>query len=217
MKLCLYKSGVHKILGLPRRWVLPKPSISLPAFKKALELRDKALAATTAAAAVASSAHEECSDESSRKRKRVDATDEEEAPAKQICVADDKEAFGEQDSSDLDPQQQAPPEVQPKEDTSHNVENGSTYAADPVLQERAKRKEELEEKLKTLTSEKHRLVQLLKQILTNEEEMKRRAQTTSSRPCDAPLLSQTPAARPMDLEEGELEYARSPSPRLART
>ncbi|XP_024519011.1 uncharacterized protein LOC112342058 [Selaginella moellendorffii] len=38
-------------------------------------------------------------------------------------------------------------------------------------------------------------------LLTNEEEMKRRAQTTSSKPCDAPLLSQTPS---MDLKEGEL-------------
>ncbi|KAJ7521283.1 hypothetical protein O6H91_19G045500 [Diphasiastrum complanatum] len=94
------------------------------------------------------------------------------------------------------------------------------------LHERKRQKRaELETKLKHLTSEKHRLVQMLKQVL-NEEESKKQGHAILQSPtsigshgnvegtigmCPAePEISVTRA----DLEEGELDFARSPSPQV---
>ncbi|KAG0625692.1 hypothetical protein M758_2G073900 [Ceratodon purpureus] len=107
---------------------------------------------------------------------------------------------------------------------------------DPTGDKRIK-KAELEAKLKKLTAEKHRLVQMLKQVLSTEEESKKKVQSASQSPPApgaqpasqaAPISADVPAAPVVqaegasaaasevqpsaDLEEGELEYARTPSP-----
>ncbi|XP_010678638.2 uncharacterized protein LOC104894160 [Beta vulgaris subsp. vulgaris] len=53
---------------------------------------------------------------------------------------------------------------------------------DDTIDEREKRKREVEEKLQILNEKKHNLVQALKQILNAEEELKRRSSMQASRP-----------------------------------
>ncbi|KAH8964534.1 hypothetical protein BDL97_04G072800 [Sphagnum fallax] len=114
--------------------------------------------------------------------------------------------------------------------------------AEPVADRKATKREELEAKLKKLTAEKHRLVQMLKQVLSSEEESKRKAQgllpsppalgnpngvqvvTGGTNLTSAAVTSQenhNPGAADIhvstDLEEGELDFARTPSPPVQTT
>lgn len=41
--ISLYRGELHKVSGIPRQWPLPEPSISLSAFKQALEKRNDAV------------------------------------------------------------------------------------------------------------------------------------------------------------------------------
>eukprot|EP00249_Psilotum_nudum_P008037 c21000_g2_i1 orf=517-1752(+) len=79
--------------------------------------------------------------------------------------------------------------------------------------QKSKRKAELEAKLKELKETKHQLVQMLKQVLSTEEESKKRGQGLTQSPA---TISEalTCAAQPehrhgLELEEGELEHTRS--------
>jgi hypothetical protein len=45
--ISLYRGDLHKVSEITRQWPLPKPSISLSAFRKALEKRDDAVRRTS--------------------------------------------------------------------------------------------------------------------------------------------------------------------------
>lgn len=62
-----------------------------------------------------------------------------------------------------------------KADQLENPNSNSEIKKEDVLDEKQKRKREVEEKLQVLNQKKHNLVQVLKQILNAEEELKRRS------------------------------------------
>ncbi|BBN07764.1 hypothetical protein MPTK1_4g06250 [Marchantia polymorpha subsp. ruderalis] len=89
---------------------------------------------------------------------------------------------------------------------------------------RKRKREELQAKLEKLTADKHHLVLMLKQVLSVEESKKRVTTTNASQQGlpgmsgagDSPAVSSFGEKLGLqisgDLEEGELEYARTPSP-----
>ncbi|KAH9297902.1 hypothetical protein KI387_029584, partial [Taxus chinensis] len=124
---------------------------------------------------------------------------------------------------DVDVDERITKDAKPTEEAHKNPEE---------IANKLKRKHELESKLKDLTEEKHHLVQMLKHILSTEEEMKKRSQVavqTSTMNLSLPSQGETTvdvgshtkqAGHKIgtelncygDLEEGELDDVCIPSP-----
>ncbi|KAL3639548.1 hypothetical protein CASFOL_017455 [Castilleja foliolosa] len=195
--ISLYKGNLHKVPDVPRRWLSPAPKISLKDFKILLRRRSRALDR------LRSSYHYSDSD---------GATTSSPSPASTLNHFDTGRISSDDDRNDSDGDNHVghQPESLPKSDlmegegemedvigegNEENIEDdhklevipntvgekSNTENASSVVE---KREKEVKEKLEILNEKKHGLVQVLKQILGAEEQLKRQntTQGTSGRP-----------------------------------
>ncbi|KAJ9163677.1 hypothetical protein P3X46_023319 [Hevea brasiliensis] len=197
--ISLYRGNLHRVPDVPRRWPMPVRKISLKDFKSLLHRRSKALSrlrSSTNAIATTSNHNpktdpKENVDPIALNLEAGEGTnrEEEEGTSKGSASKEVKDQkgldFGEcsvkpEGLSDLSPAEKGDDEAvnadgnfQPEKlDLSANP-NTEPRKAD-VVNDKEKRKKEVEEKLLVLNAKKHNLVQVLKQILNVEEELKRR-------------------------------------------
>ncbi|XP_058194806.1 uncharacterized protein LOC131311384 [Rhododendron vialii] len=211
--ISLYRGNLHRVPNVQRKWLIPTPTISLKDFRILLNRRSRALArlhsptpsnpnpsvkneeenligndfqhpphpdppkidATTSRRGEELAVKEEVNEQ--------DGLDGSGASVKPVdgCDAsrDGKPESGTNSvDANGDSRGEKAPEIleNPKaEETSNKVD---------VLTDKEKRKKEVEDKLQVLNEKKHNLVQVLKQILSAEEELKRRnsMQGTGIRP-----------------------------------
>lgn len=277
--ISFYRGNLHKVPDIPRRWPIPKPSISLRNFKLLLDKRNEALKRLYVQDSMeeaeaegmgdngCSKEEDKCSPEpktsGANKRKReqecidydkeikspgTTAGHQPDAPAQMECdepvvpkndgnpkIASDcpgpqasespKAKKSDVEEMDVDSDKQDSGSVPLEKLPETTKPTKEVHKSADAIADKSKRKMELEGKLKELTEEKHHLVQMLKHILSNEEEMKKRGQMAIqssamhvSIPCQGETTADGSHTRQAgrnfygDLEEGELEDACTPSP-----
>lgn len=171
--ISLYRGNLHRSPDVPRRWLMPNPKISLKDFKSLLARRSKALSSTTTT--------------SSNPNPNPNLLDD--APPSsinnnqqlQLQISNQRELLHGSDSltvvDALEIPSNQPPLPPPVVDAATSMENQPlTITGNDVdlLNDKEKRKKEVEDKLQVLNAKKHNLVLVLKQILNAEEELKRR-------------------------------------------
>ncbi|KAJ7956314.1 tRNA (Ile)-lysidine synthase [Quillaja saponaria] len=194
--ISLYRGNLHRVPDVSRRWIMPNPKISLKDFKSLLIRRSKALSrlrSTTTSSnpddhnqqneapkdnrvdngegsSGKDEIHEELEGGGSSSKKPVDGSD---------VLVGSKPDMSQKDSNPVDGgliSMEKPAElINPDVEMNNKVD---------ILNEKEKRKMEVEDKLQVLNAKKHNLVLVLKQILNAEEELKRRSsmQGISNRP-----------------------------------
>ncbi|KAJ4809301.1 tRNA (Ile)-lysidine synthase [Rhynchospora pubera] len=150
--IALYRGNLHRVPNTPRRWPGPARSMSSSQFKSLLRRRSRALSRLTSL---------KDKDETREVQVEVKAEAEEEQGDK----GEPEEAQEEPEEGEL-PHSDPPP--------SPNAEASTAPDAGGLTLNKEERKMQLEKKLQELNQTKHNLVQMLKQILNAEEEMKRR-------------------------------------------
>ncbi|KAI7754277.1 hypothetical protein M8C21_001145 [Ambrosia artemisiifolia] len=164
--ISLYKGNLHRAPDTPRQWLMPTRKISLKDFKTLLNRRNRALSRLQSPNPnpIPQSngsldlinpnlpLHENANQDNNDWSLVVIPSDD--LVAKEVA---DAQAVLPQNGHIAASDDQLP---LPKDDSSN---------------EKEKRKKEVEEKLKVLNERKHKLVQVLKQILNAEEELRRRS------------------------------------------
>eukprot|EP00252_Welwitschia_mirabilis_P007880 TRINITY_DN19589_c0_g1_i1.p1 TRINITY_DN19589_c0_g1~~TRINITY_DN19589_c0_g1_i1.p1 ORF type:complete len:371 (-),score=71.68 TRINITY_DN19589_c0_g1_i1:363-1427(-) len=236
-----YRGNLHRVPDIPRKWTVPKPSISLQTFRILLNKREEALRQLRSQGqndAINGNGNDAALSGKKRKRQPDDTE-------KDIDMDDAEDPKLDANSMDCDPPlvEKCPSQIESenaKQEDQGDREKGLRDASEtapsphnvPLQQasdnpdantEQMKRKLQLEAKLKELTEEKHHLVQMLKQILSNEEEMKKKGQMAGQSSVTHAFCPQGESmpegsqvrqfARNVhgDLEEGELEDTCTPS------
>ncbi|XP_022737397.1 uncharacterized protein LOC111290378 [Durio zibethinus] len=213
--ISLYRGNLHRAPDIPRRWLMPTPNISLRDFKSLLHRRNKALFRLRSTSSSSPNPNPNSEPNPDLKphvqspmpnglpiQPKLEAQVEPEPP-KDLKTgpppAEVKvEVVGGFDRGDCSfkPEDEQPEkdenlqvDEKPPEETRANVEVRENVNE---LNEKEKRKRDVEEKLRVLNAKKHNLVQLLKQILNTEEELKRRNSTQGMAICPAvPLQVET--------------------------
>ncbi|KAI3807461.1 hypothetical protein L1987_23389 [Smallanthus sonchifolius] len=190
--ISLYKGNLHRATDTPRQWLMPTRKISLKDFKTLLHRRSRALARLQSIGASTSNPNPNLdnsngsleaivkdasalnlvdefvnsnADENGKKESTGDDNDWSVIPSDEVVareVADAKAVLPENDSNDG---------LQQEEKTEYQL----APPKDDSLNEKEKRKKVVEQKLQILNERKHKLVQVLKQILNAEEELRRRS------------------------------------------
>ncbi|TXG50386.1 hypothetical protein EZV62_022910 [Acer yangbiense] len=194
--ISLYRGNLHRVPDVPRRWLMPTPQISLKDFKTLLCRRNRALSRVRCTAPAEITVNPNPNSNSkpqpepekpslpppqpqseSKKADDGEVKDDnvkiEDAnclvkPIAEASVSPEKAVC----SEDVDRKLQA---VKVEEEQTEPINPKQTSEKVDVLDEKEKRKKEVEEMLQTLNAKKHDLVQALKQILKAEEELKRRS------------------------------------------
>ncbi|XP_050223770.1 uncharacterized protein LOC126673605 [Mercurialis annua] len=185
VSISLYRGNLHRVPDLPRRWLMPARKISLKEFKSLLNRRTKALSrlrSPAATTAVATTSHhnpnpnpnpnikkEVVVEEEPKEKNREEERTTPNSITKEVVKDHD-------DVSNSDRRQQVDVAVCNGDEKLKDDRNDAEVPckADGEVDEKDKRKNEVEEKLEVLNQKKHNLVQVLKQILNVEEELKRR-------------------------------------------
>ncbi|GMJ14043.1 hypothetical protein like AT3G47850 [Hibiscus trionum] len=207
--ISLYRGNLHRAPDAPQRWLMPTPKLSLKDFKSLLHRRNKALSRlrpsssspnpnpdlkhqiqppvpTTAPldpklkAKVEPEPSEGLKTEPPLMEVKVDVIG---GSAGGDCLAKPVDEKTEKDVSLQVYEKEKPPEIKTNVETSEKLNDSK---------EKEQRKRDVEVKLQVLNTKKHGLVQVLKQILNAEEELKRRNSTqgTANRPA-VPLQVET--------------------------
>ncbi|XVF09182.1 hypothetical protein REPUB_Repub07fG0069700 [Reevesia pubescens] len=210
--ISLYRGNLHRAPDIPRRWLMPIPKISLKDFKSLLHRRDKALSRLRS-----SSNPNPNPNSNPDSRPHIQSPMPNAVPPIQPKLEPQAESEPPEDLKTRPPPAEVNEEVsggsdgggssvkreveQPDkdgnlqvdeklpEDTKANVEVSEKIKE---LNGKENRKREVEEKLQILNAKKHNLVQVLKQILNTEEELKRRNSSQGTAICAAvPLQVET--------------------------
>uniref|UniRef100_A0A7C9AMC1 Uncharacterized protein n=1 Tax=Opuntia streptacantha TaxID=393608 RepID=A0A7C9AMC1_OPUST len=250
--ISLYRGNMHRVPpDVPRRWLMPKPQISLKDFRtlllrrsKALSLLPSAASSSAVAAATVIAKPAPISPPPRKEPQEEGAVAENPNSVPEGLMVEIKVEDGANCDVDTPPvldqvaalingdaTQVAEKPLEKDDDKAAAVENPASEVGkkqDPIDEEKEKRKREVEEKLQILNEKKHNLVKALKQILTAEEELKRRSNLQAGRP-PLPLQadasndsgSMTRHATPragseanviVDMEGGEGDDALNPNP-----
>ncbi|KAE8658290.1 hypothetical protein F3Y22_tig00116971pilonHSYRG00054 [Hibiscus syriacus] len=209
--ISLYRGNLHRAPDVPRRWLMPTPKISVKDFKSLLHRRKKALSrlryfspsfnpnpdsthriqlpVPTAApldpklkAKVESERSEGLKTGPPLTQVKVEVVGGSDGGD---CLTNPVDELTEKDVSLQVVEKEKPPETK-------SIRNLETSEKLNDLKEKEERKRVVEEKLQVLNTKKHGLVQVLKQILNAEEELKRRNSTQGTANCPAvPLQVET--------------------------
>ncbi|XP_021761717.1 uncharacterized protein LOC110726547 [Chenopodium quinoa] len=203
--ISLYRGNLHRLPSdVPRRWLMPTHGISIKDFRSLLCRRSKALSLLPSSSSSVvenpnpnfnlnpvnslpppnqsdfkgvvnpNLGHEPSSNVEVR---MSDAGDSAQLDHPPLLIDEDVKMLVEIKENEN--------EKKEKEKESAPVvdnPNATTLEGDEKVDEKEKRKREVEEKLHILNEKKHNLVQALKQILSAEEELKRRSSMQASRP-----------------------------------
>lgn len=232
--ISLYRGNLHKVPEVPRRWLAPNPKITLKDFRSLLHRRSRCLtrlrASTSAAAAAAASnskPREEAAGDNGRRRFESDSFPRSEPSHVGVeRGADDTRADVAAEAMNRDglgdepiPWSEVKPLVLNKDGRGNPPHEMTGVSGNPnseanltsnnvcVLGE-DKRRKEVEEKLQFLNGKKHNLVQLLKQILNAEEELKRRNNLQA-------LLTRPPIPLQMDVLNESGSVGKQVGPRMS--
>ncbi|XWS37416.1 hypothetical protein CRYUN_Cryun19dG0041100 [Craigia yunnanensis] len=206
--ISLYRGNLHRAPGIPRRWLMPTPKISLKDFNSLLHRRNKALSCLLFSSPTSNpnpipDLKPQTQSQSPKPsgppiEPKLEAQVESEPPedlkTRSPPAKDKVEVVGGSDSEDClmkpeDEQTKKDDNLQvdekPPEETKTNVEVSEKVKD---LNGKEKRKRDVEEKLQVLNAKKHNFVK----ILNAEEELKRRNSTqgTAIRP-SVPLQVET--------------------------
>nr|GMC74319.1 Sal-like protein [Ipomoea batatas] len=200
--ISLYKGNLHKVAtDVPRRWLIPTPKISLKDFRLLLRRRAKALSRLQSTSEVATTAVPATSNPNPNPNPiaadnpfskvepqivplPVEPPKDEKVKEEEVEVEGDKATVAKAadgvevpeklvEGSDVVLETKLDVLKVEKSETPVNP-SGETSNKEDAPSEKEKRKKEVEEKLEVLNAKKHNLVQLLKQILSAEEELKGR-------------------------------------------
>ncbi|KAJ8559890.1 hypothetical protein K7X08_003948 [Anisodus acutangulus] len=185
--ISLYKGNLHRAPEAPRQWLMPTPKISLKDFKVLLRRRSRALSRLLTppdATALTTTSNSNPKNDS-----KSNSKPEDEVPVLVPVKADKEEKLV--DSSVV--------VVEPKLEVLENGEKLEIPGNPPCFEtsnkedatDKQKRKKEIKDKLQILNMKKHGLVQLLKQILNAEEELKRRSMQGTAVQLSFPLQVDT--------------------------
>ncbi|XP_019429387.1 PREDICTED: uncharacterized protein LOC109336985 isoform X2 [Lupinus angustifolius] len=183
--ISLYRGNLHRTPDVPRRWLMPNPKITLKDFKSLLARRSKALSRLNA---TTPNPNPNPDPANVSARFNLDpappVTNHGEGPSRKP-EEEEEESLKEMDSKK--PVEGSDLFIDSKNDDlekiSEHVDDGAALIekhTDPItdnvdmLDDKEKRKKEVEDKLQILNAKKHNLVLVLKQILNAEEELKRR-------------------------------------------
>lgn len=204
MAISLYRGNLHRVPDVPRRWLMPDRGISPKDFKSLLHRRSRALSRAAPSAAPETTAPDLGPGPGGLLdggRPSVEAEAERgggggaescgEGTSKGVVAAEVKEEADDHreavDGANRSPEAKPDWVGKSAEGDGGGQVSAAEKAEEPVNNEvqdadkvdapttdREKRKKVVEEKLQTLNAKKHSLVQVLKQILNAEEELKRR-------------------------------------------
>ncbi|RDX61870.1 hypothetical protein CR513_59856, partial [Mucuna pruriens] len=181
--ISLYRGNLHRVPELPRRWPMPTPKISLKDFKSLLARRSKALSRLNAPnpnpIPLSNGSQPEPPEVTANPGEGPSAASQEDEDRKEpqlVAVSSAKKPLGGSDSL-VDSKNDDALEKKQSDGVAASTDKQSDPVTDNVdlLDEKEKRKKEIEDKLQGLNDNKHNLVLVLKQILNAEEELKRRS------------------------------------------
>ncbi|XP_061373502.1 uncharacterized protein LOC133315839 [Gastrolobium bilobum] len=189
--ISLYRGNLHRVPDVPRRWLMPNPKISLKDFKSLLARRSKALSRLNATTSSNPNPNPDPdpttlanAQNGSQTEPPKDTSNQGEGPSNTAEEEDRKEAELVGGSSVKKPVDGSDSFIDSKNDASEKAFDGGVTSPEKqtepitdyvdVLNDKEKRKKEVEDKLQVLNAKKHNLVLVLKQILNAEEELKRR-------------------------------------------
>ncbi|KAK1427166.1 hypothetical protein QVD17_15849 [Tagetes erecta] len=173
--ISVYKGKLHRVApDTPREWLMPTRKISLKDFKTLLHRRSTALSRLQSQSTIPNPNPNPIPIPipQSNGPLQIDSTVDQLLKSNPPPRADQNCNNG-TDANDLFSDQLVPP----SDDAIAHVspENSALQLEDKATSEGDKRKKEVEEKLQILNERKHKLVQVLKQILNAEEELRRRS------------------------------------------
>ncbi|KAK9669340.1 hypothetical protein RND81_13G124300 [Saponaria officinalis] len=178
--ISLYRGNLHRVpQETPRTWLMPTSRISLKDFRRLIHRRTSSLSLLPSTSSPSLS--NPTPPPESEFAGELAAVVENPNLSSERCVEDSVavaavESRGEDGGVDVEKGKEAAVDV---DDRVLALQvNGNLDAVD----EKEKRKNEIEEKLQILNEKKHNLVQALKQILNAEEELKRRSNVQANRP-----------------------------------
>ncbi|XP_021733734.1 stress response protein NST1-like [Chenopodium quinoa] len=206
--ISLYRGNLHRLPSdVPRRWLMPTHGISIKDFRSLLCRRSKALSLLpSSSSSVVENPNPNFNlnpvnslppPPNQSGFKGVENPNLGHEPSSDVVTVDVRMSDA-GDSAPLD----HPPlvidegvkmlvEIKEKENEKKKEKESAPVVDNPIpttlegddkVDEKEKRKREVEEKLHILNEKKHNLVQALKQILNAEEELKRRSSMQASRP-----------------------------------
>ncbi|XP_010546045.1 PREDICTED: uncharacterized protein LOC104818247 [Tarenaya hassleriana] len=202
--ISMYRGNLHKVSDVPRRWRMPERKLSIKEFRSLLHLRKRALIRLFPESdpnlnpKSDSVTEKETENPETVDGKEIDVNRVKEDGDKRdevggvgaggsdggACYGKDTEVQVKEEAEDVVREEGNSSVVEKPVDAAN--EKAEVKAATDVLNETGKRRKEIEEKLQVLNAKKHNLVQVLKQILNAEEELKRRNNmqqgVTASRP-----------------------------------
>ncbi|KAL3846017.1 hypothetical protein ACJIZ3_003420 [Penstemon smallii] len=200
--ISLYKGNLHKVPDVPRLWPAPTPKISLKDFKILLRRRSRALSRLLSSATT-SNPNPNSDNPNGHSTPTVNNNNnnnrEIDLPAPEDLKEKEVEEKVTEDAGDAVKKLVEKADSLVEEKNEENVKNLETESpSDPVIErnntedatsdkeksDKEKRIKEVKEKLEILNEKKHSLVQVLKQILNAEEQLKRQnsMQGMSGRP-----------------------------------
>ncbi|KAF8052343.1 hypothetical protein N665_1570s0004 [Sinapis alba] len=180
--ISMYRGNLHKVPDVPRRWTMPDRNLSYEQFKSLLHRRKRALSHLS----LNSNSNPNLNLSLSIKTELV--TDRNDAIPSKRPGSSGKQKLVEVKSEEIDGNLVSenengrfegsrggdlPRSVMEVHEDATNVKVEAKEAA-----EEEKEQKEVEERLQVLNAKKHNLVQVLKQILNAEEELKRRSSIT---------------------------------------
>ncbi|CAH8332117.1 unnamed protein product [Eruca vesicaria subsp. sativa] len=196
--ISMYRGNLHKVPDVPRRWTMPDRNLSFKDFKSLLHRRKRALSRLALDSNPKQSVNVKT--ESVTHRKDAIPADRPGSSGKQKLVEVKREEIdvnrvreeenGGIDGGDRVMELLSKNEIDnvTHEEAANDKAEAKETAEEVAPSEIEKEEKEVEERLQVLSAKKHNLVQVLKQILNAEEELKRRSSitqqpgTTASRP-----------------------------------
>ncbi|KAI0522319.1 hypothetical protein KFK09_004692 [Dendrobium nobile] len=200
--LSLYRGNLHRVADIPRRWPMPPRAISLAQFRHLLRKRNLAIAQFSSLnnpngkpnPRVSNEKHDDLDKTGCPKEDPINCVSFSEPSGSAlndckgiVAITEDRLALEGVDSMD-------------NGDRKEQV----ICKLDLAL-EKEERKRDLEQKLHVLNEKKHYLVQMLKQILNAEEEIKRRSILSAPARSSGPLQAEASA---------EMNYAARNPPKI---
>lgn len=212
--ISLYQGNLHRVPpNHPRQWPMPPPAISLGHFKVLIQKRSRTLARLPAAGVSEEQEEDEGKEEEGMGDNGCPKSGVSQPPKPEPAAASNpldlpgpisQPKISEEDMKDAEPLQASKGTA---DASTLNPPTGGSAAPDEVdgsaalkmevtvnldiVGDNEDRKRELEKKLKVLNDKKHHLVQMLKQILNAEEEIKRRSLQSPGFRASTPLPPET--------------------------
>ncbi|CAN7072913.1 unnamed protein product, partial [Brassica oleracea var. botrytis] len=193
--ISMYRGNLHKVPDVPRRWTMPDRNLSYKQFKSLFRRRKRALSHLSLnskpnpnlSLSVKTELVTDRNDTISSGKQKLVEVKTEGIDGNRVSEGENGRFEGSSRESDRDFCEIVTLA------SSFVVFQQANETAEEVPRQVDKEQKEVEDRLRVLNAKKHNLVQLLKQILNAEEELKRRSSVTQQRgttasPSSLPLL-----------------------------